>query len=89
MDALVLGQDLVNTDLKIHGDPYFLGDSGIGNYSSPETNYRMINSDGSMNYQNTEIYIVVNFRTPTDIQEGTNVYKNLESSYLTQQHVYL
>ena len=85
MDALVLGQDLVNTDLKIHGDPYFLGDSGIGNYSSPETNYRMINSDGSMNYQNTEIYIVVNFRTPTDIQEGTNVYKNLESSSMLVQ----
>jgi hypothetical protein len=45
----------------------------------------MINSDGSMNYQNTEVYIVVNFRTPTDIQEGTNVYKNLESSSMLVQ----
>jgi hypothetical protein len=45
----------------------------------------MINSDGSMNYQNTEVYIVVNFRTPTDIQEGTNVYKNLQSSSMLVQ----
>ncbi len=85
MDAIVLSNDLVNTEIKIHGDPYYLGDSGIGNYTSPETNYRMINSDGSMNYQNTEIYIVVNFKTPTDIQDGTNVYKNLESSSVLVQ----
>jgi hypothetical protein len=85
MDAVVLSNDLVNTTLKIHGDPYYLGDSGLGNYTSPETNYRMINSDGSMNYQNTEVYIVVNFRTPTDIQEGTNVYKNLQSSSMLVQ----
>jgi hypothetical protein len=38
-----------------------------------------------MNYQNTEVYIVVNFRTPTDIQEGTNVYKNLQSSSMLVQ----
>jgi hypothetical protein len=77
MDAVTEGADMLETTLKIHGDPYFLGDSGIGNYTSPETNYRMINSDGSMNYQNTEVYIVVNFRTPTDIDPAKGIYKSI------------
>lgn len=77
MDAVTEGADMLETTLKIHGDPYFLGDSGIGNYTSPETNYRMINSDGSMNYQNTEVYIVVNFRTPTDIDPDKGIYKSI------------
>ena len=80
MDAVTEGADMLETTLKIHGDPYFLGDSGIGNYTSPETNYRMINSDGSMNYQNTEVYITVNFRTPTDIDPTKGTYKNINGS---------
>ena len=80
MDAVTTGADMLETELKIHGDPYFLGDSGIGNYTSPETNYRMINSDGSMNYQNTEIYIVVNFRTPTDINPTKGTYNSITGS---------
>lgn len=80
MDAVTTGADMLECNLKIHGDPYYLGDSGIGNYTSPETNYRMINSDGSMNYQNTEVYINVNFRTPTDFSESTGLYNNISGS---------
>lgn len=80
MDAVTVGSDMLECELKIHGDPYYLGDSGIGNYTSPETNYRMVNSDGSMNYQNTEVYININFRTPTDWDEQTGLYKNINGS---------
>ena len=80
MDAVTEGADMLETTLKVHGDPYFLGDSGIGNYTSPETNYRMINSDGSMNYQNTEVYIIVNFRTPTDIDPTKGTYNSINGS---------
>jgi hypothetical protein len=80
MDAVTEGADMLETTLKIHGDPYFLGDSGIGNYTSPETNYRMINSDGSMNYQNTEVYITVNFRTPTDLDPSKGTYNSITGS---------
>lgn len=77
MDAVTVGSDMLECELKIHGDPYYLGDSGVGNYTSPETNYRMVNSDGSMNYQNTEVYININFRTPTDWDNDTGLYKNI------------
>jgi len=77
MDAVTIGSDMLELDLKINGDPYYLGDSGVGNYTSPETNYRMVNSDGSMNYQNTEVYININFRTPTDWDINTGLYKNI------------
>jgi hypothetical protein len=80
MDAVTEGADMLETTLKVHGDPYFLGDSGIGNYTSPETNYRMINSDGSMNYQNTEVYIIVNFRTPTDVDPAKGTYNSINGS---------
>ena len=80
MDAVTEGADMLETTLKVHGDPYFLGDSGIGNYTSPETNYRMINSDGSMNYQNTEVYIIVNFRTPTDVDPTKGTYNSINGN---------
>lgn len=59
--------DLIQVDLKIHGDPYYLADSGIGNYSSNSNSGSInINSDGSISYENSEVDILLNFRTPID-----------------------
>jgi hypothetical protein len=59
--------DLVMVDLTIVGDPYYMADSGIGNYNSP-TLGSLINltADGTMAYQESEVDIEVNFRTPLD-----------------------
>lgn len=73
-DALTNGKDLVNLDLEIVGDPYFLATSGFGNYTAAQTTKSNINSDMEVNYQNGEVDIVVNFRTPIDINQSTGLY---------------
>ena len=58
--------DLVTMDLTIMGDPYYLADTGQGNYSSPPSGDPAYTADGTMNYQRTEVEVNVNFRTPID-----------------------
>jgi len=58
--------DMVELDMTIIGDPYFLADSGMGNYTADLGPTTTITSDGTMDYQRTEIDVVVNFRTPLD-----------------------
>jgi hypothetical protein len=74
MDAVTNGQDLVNLNITILGDPYFIPNSGMGNYTSGATQYTNLNLDGSMNYQNGEVDVLVNFRTPLDINQTTGLY---------------
>jgi hypothetical protein len=74
MDAVTKGTDLVNIELGILGDPYFLVNSGVGNYTSAPSQYSNLNADGSMNYQNGEVDILVNFRTPSGIDQNTGLY---------------
>ena len=62
--------DLVMLDLEIWGDPYYIGDSGMGNYSAAPGPSFNITSDGSMDYQNGEVDIEINFRTPLDYGAG-------------------
>ena len=52
------------------GDPYFIADSGVGNYSSPPGDSPAITRDGTMNYQTREVDVVLNFRTPIDYNEA-------------------
>jgi hypothetical protein len=73
-DAITNGKDLVNLDLEIMGDPYFLATSGFGNYTAKQTTKSNINADGEVNYQNGEVDIVINFRTPIDINQSTGLY---------------
>lgn len=74
MDIVTRGQDLVDLDISILGDPYFLVSSGLGNYTAASTQYSNLNYDGTMNYQNGEVDILVNFRTPVDINQLTGMY---------------
>ena len=59
--------DLIKVDLKIWGDPYWLNDSGAGNYTAEQTEFINITKDGSMDYQSSEIDCILNFRTPFDL----------------------
>lgn len=57
--------DMMTMELEIMGDPYYLADSGMGNFSDMPQTFNQ-NSDGSMNYQSGEVDIILNFRTPVD-----------------------
>lgn len=59
--------DLIVADIEIWGDPYYLPDSGMGNYTSSNSGQTAtMNADGSIDYQRNEVDILVNFRTPVD-----------------------
>jgi hypothetical protein len=78
-DAITSGADMLTLDLKIIGDPYFIAQSGQGNYTSTQSSHNL-NTDGSVNYQNGEVDIVVNFRTPVDLNQSTGLYDFGKSS---------
>jgi len=61
--------DLLALDLEIFGDPYFLSDSGLGNYNSASAGPN-INADGSISADRQETDILINFRTPVDYAEN-------------------
>jgi len=62
--------DLVSVELEIWGDPYYIADSGMGNYSAGNDLGKInLTTDGTMNYQNGEVDIELNFRTPIDIRD--------------------
>ena len=69
-NALINHQvDLMELNLKIWGDPYWISDSGMGNYHGEQFSgdkEKFIDSRGQMVYENRELYIRVNFRTPLD-----------------------
>jgi len=73
-DALTTSTDLYDLNLEIIGDPYFIQQSGTGNFTAQETEYKNLNSDGSMNHQNGEVDIMISFRSPIDINQTTGLY---------------
>lgn len=65
-DLATTGNDMINLDINILGDPFYITSSGTGNYRTAFTNKRGVNGDKEMNYENGEVYIAVYFRTPID-----------------------
>jgi len=62
--------DLLTIDMTIQGDPYYIADSGIGNYNSENTQFINLDSDGSIDYQYGEVDVEVLFRTPIDYRDN-------------------
>lgn len=60
--------DLVSLELEIHGDPYFVFDSGLGNYTASASDSNET-ADGTVEYQRSEVDVIVNFRTAIDYNE--------------------
>jgi len=58
--------DLIMLELEIMGDPYFLMDSGTGNYKASPTEYINLSSDGTMYIHNGEVDVMVSFKSPLD-----------------------
>lgn len=64
--------DMVSLEMEIFGDPYFIFDSGMGNYTAG-TETLNETTDGTISYQNGEVDIIVNFRTPVDYDEEAGI----------------
>jgi hypothetical protein len=62
--------DMLSIELEIMGDPYYIADSGIGNFSDTPMTFNL-NKNGTMNYQTGEVDILINFRTPVDYNGAT------------------
>ena len=61
-DALVNSPvDLITANMTIMGDPYYIADSGMGNYSAGTTPIINITEDGTMDYQSSEVDVLINF----------------------------
>jgi hypothetical protein len=73
-DAISNSVDLYELNLSIIGDPYYIAHSGTGNYTSAQTQFTNLNDDSTMNYQNGEVDIGINFRTPVDLNQGTGLF---------------
>lgn len=67
--------DLVTLTLRILGDPYYITDSGVGNYVSERSPYINIYEDGSMNHQSGQVDVLLNFQTPIDIDDESGGYR--------------
>jgi hypothetical protein len=74
-EAITSGVDMITMDLTILGDPYYLADSGQGNYNSPPLAIAYT-QDGTMDYQRSEVEVNINFRTPIDYNtnDGTMIF---------------
>lgn len=67
--------DMVLIDLEILGDPFWIVSSGLGNYTSKAVNgVKDLSTDGSVNWQTSEVDMIINFRTPIDINQITGLY---------------
>ena len=66
------GVDLVEVQLEIMGDPYFLSDSGTGNYQSAEGSTWYQDADGQIDHVRAQQFVRLNFKTPYDYSSSSS-----------------
>ena len=73
--AITNPYDMMNLNLEIVGDPYWLAHSGSGTYTAaPVPGIKDLSKDGSVSFQDSEVHTFVNFRSPLDINQATGLY---------------
>jgi len=83
-DILVNGVDLITADMEIWGDPYYIADGGIGNYS-PGQESQFVTENRTIDYRFNEPFINLNFRTPIDLgEEGSMQFPTAGSEPVAQ-----
>jgi hypothetical protein len=65
--------EMVSAQMEILGDPYYVISSGTANNTESKPGATNITDTGAMDYQNGEVDILLNFRTPTDINPETGL----------------
>jgi len=66
--------DMIQVEMTILGDPFYISDNGNGNYHAGDTSYINMTEDGHANYANGELHVNVLFRTPLDIDPDRGDY---------------
>jgi hypothetical protein len=68
--------DLTKINFEIIGDPYWMADHGMGNYigDSYDGPGSQRTRDGSLNYQGTQTYVNLIFRTPIEPNVNSGLY---------------
>lgn len=65
--------DMVTAEMEIFGDPFYIPQE-MGNFVASPGNSPNTTSEGTMRYQENEVFTVVNFKTPFDYQiEGSTI----------------
>jgi hypothetical protein len=65
--------DMVTAEMEIFGDPFYIPQE-MGNFVSEPGNSPNMSQEGTMRYQESEVFTVVNFKTPYDYQvEGATM----------------
>ena len=65
INALTKSVDMVNLEIEIMGDPFWLPENGFGNYH-PKGNGTMI-ADGTVNHESQDVFVHVTFKNPVDV----------------------
>lgn len=74
-DAITNPNDMTVLEMEVWGDPYWIAQSGQGNYTAkPVPGVPDLNADGSVNWQNGEVKVLVNFRSPLDLNQSSGLY---------------
>ena len=65
--------DMVTAEMQIFGDPFFIPQE-MGNFVARQGDSPNTTEEGTMTYQQSEVFVVVNFATPFDYQvEGATI----------------
>ena len=64
--------DLINAEMEIWGDPYFIPDSGMGNFTDAQV-VPGLTQGGTIETFNNENFVIVNFRLPYDYDQNTGL----------------
>lgn len=73
-DAITKNVDMIKLNMEVWGDPFWIPQSGLGNYTASAGARPGVTKDGSVDYQRQEIDMYVNFRSPVDINQNTGMY---------------
>lgn len=73
-DAITKNVDMIRLNMEVWGDPFWIPQSGLGNYTASPGARPGVTKDGSVDYQRREIDMYVNFRSPVDINQNTGMY---------------
>jgi hypothetical protein len=66
---------MIDGEIDILGDPYYLVTGGLGNYNpKPAAGNPRLTQDGEAAHNYGEVLININFRNPTDYDEGGRIY---------------
>lgn len=80
-DAITKNVDMMTLNMEIWGDPFWIPQSGLGNYTAAPGARPGVTKDGSVDYQRRQIDTYVNFRTPLDLNQNTGLYDFGNSSF--------